>query len=206
MSTISTAIRINLSGVTEEADVLLQQRLMRPQQAARRVAYNRLVEGVEVKDVWNGLRKLFPYLTGRNLNDAIILAQGIIESQKSLLPLHLARLERRIERAAKNLERESDPRKEPRQERIQAITRLIQRLAHTRAELQTHLDKGTLPPVVFGGRKIWNKLPSSREEWRSRRSSLFYSRGRVTIKVICIASWLLALEEGYSYPFVFQPL
>lgn len=177
MGTIPTAIRINLTGVTAEADFLLQQRLMRPQQAAMRIAYNRSVEGLNDKDIWNNLRGLFPYLTGRNINDAITLAQATIESQKALLPVRIAGLERRLERAEKNLERESSRRNGPRPERVKAVQLLIQRLAAERDELQAHLDKGTLPPAIFGGRKLWNKLPDSRQEWRSRRSSLFYSRG-----------------------------
>jgi predicted transposase len=65
---------------------------MRPQQAAMHVAYNRLIEGKAEKTTWNILRRLFPLLTGRNLNDAIVLAKGTIESQQELLPKQIIKL------------------------------------------------------------------------------------------------------------------
>lgn len=174
---ILTSLRLSLKGVDQEADSLIHQRLMRPQQAAMRFAYNRLLEGVKNKDIWRTLRNLFPHLTGRNLNDAITLAKGTIESQQELLPIRITELDKRIERAQNKLERELNRSKGLRPERVRAIRLLILQLSGKRNELQVHLDKGTVPPAVFGQRKTQNRLPGSLAEWRHRRARQFFSRG-----------------------------
>lgn len=174
---ILTSIRLNLREVDQEADALIHQHLMQPQQAAMRFAYNRLLEGVKPKDIWRTLRDLFPYLTGRNLNDAITLASGTLESQQELLPDRLAHLDKRLTRAQNNLKRALSQSSGSHPERVRAIRLLIQRLTSQRAELQSHLEKGTVPPAVFGQRKTWHQLPGSLAEWRHRRARQFFSRG-----------------------------
>ena len=79
-SILSTSIRLTFTA-DAGMDSLLHTRLMRPQQAAMRVAYNALNERQETKAVYHQLRSLFPLLTGRNLNAAIEMAQAVIDSQ-----------------------------------------------------------------------------------------------------------------------------
>jgi IS605 OrfB family transposase len=174
---ILASIRLNLRAVDQEADTLIHQHLMQPQQAAMRIAYNRLLEGVKHRDIWRTLRDLFPYLTGRNLNDAITLASGTLESQQELLPDRLAQLDKRLTKAQNNLEQALSRPSGSRPERVRAIRLLIQRLTDQRAELQSHLEKGTVRPAVFGQRKTWHQLPGSLAEWRHRRARQFFSRG-----------------------------
>ena len=102
MNTIPTSIRLDFS-MSVADDALLHERLLRPQQAAKRVAYKRLVAGSDEKTSWWLLRDLFPHLTGRNLNDAILSAAAVIKSQQERLPDQLHDLTRRIERSAELL-------------------------------------------------------------------------------------------------------
>lgn len=181
MNHITTSIRLDLAQVSADEDALLHQRLMRPQQAALRFAYNRLLEGAESKVIWNTLRAMFPLLTGRNLNDAILSARAIIKSQRQRLPEQAQSLSARIRQAEDKLERELHRQAGPRPERVSAMRRRIRRLLAEREAAQAHLDGDTVPPAIFGGRKLWQQaqrsLPGARAEWRKRRSDEFLSRG-----------------------------
>lgn len=180
MSYIRTAIRLKLLNVTTEDDQLIHQRLMRRQNAAMRVAYSQLQEGIETKKLWDDLRHKFPLLTGRNLNDAILRAKMVLASQQERLPQQLKLVERQIEKTEAKYQREQS-RTRPRPERLQAMRLRMERLQQKQAELATHLEKNTVPPAIFGGRKLWQQasrnLPEASEKWRTRRSNQFYSRG-----------------------------
>jgi len=181
MNHITTSIRVDLLNVGLEADALLHERLMRPQQAAVRCAYNRLGECMGQKALWHDLRGRFPLLTGRSVNDAILSAGAVLASQRERLPEQARGLDARIRSTAERLERELSRPDGSRPERVQAMQRQIQRLTTERAALQIHLTNGTVPPAVFGGRRLWTKvqrvLPNARDEWRERRTDQFLSRG-----------------------------
>ena len=89
MFSIITSIRVEIGNVTVEDDLMIHERLIKPQQAAIRVAYNRLLEGWDDKRIWALLREQFKLMTGRNLNDAIMIAKAIMDSQHELLPEYL---------------------------------------------------------------------------------------------------------------------
>lgn len=179
MNTITTSIRVELCDVSVDEDRLIHTRLIRPQQAAKRTAYNRLREGWNDKQIWDLLRQQFELMTGRNLNDAILLAKGILASQKELLPEYLARKRRYRARLQEKLMQMQAP--EPQRERIQAVQKRIETLTDECRQLQQHLDAGTVPPVVFGGRWLWQhvnrQLPGARSAWRHRRAAEYFSRG-----------------------------
>ncbi|MDI3538867.1 MAG: hypothetical protein PWQ13_890 [Bacillota bacterium] len=51
------------------------------------------------------------------------------------------------------------------------------------AELKIHRESGTIPKVVFGGRKLWRRVCKGRathEKWRAARKNRLYSRGDET--------------------------
>jgi IS605 OrfB family transposase len=181
MNHVTTSIRVDLLKVEPEADALLHQLLMRPQQAASRFAYSRLMEGMENKIIWGILRKKFPMLTSRNLNDAMRMAEGILASQRERLPSQADSLKRKVKAIEEKLKRELNRADGPRSERIKAMRRRIQRLSARRDELQAHIARGTVPPAVFGGRKLWRRvshgLLGARDQWRERQSDQFFSRG-----------------------------
>lgn len=48
---------------------------------------------------------------------------------------------------------------------------------------KTHQENGTVPKVVFGGRKLWERVckgRATREEWQTARKNRLYSRGDET--------------------------
>jgi IS605 OrfB family transposase len=116
----------------------------------------------------------FSELDARYRNDAILHAQAIIDSQRALLPRRLAEVEVKIKQAEGKLARISDRLKQ------QGIVARIDKLSRKREELVGHLERGTIPKVVFGGRRnliLRREGQLSREEWRALRAHAFYSRG-----------------------------
>lgn len=181
MNYITTSIRVELKNVLPTQDNLIYERLIRPQRSASRLAYNRLLEDVGEKAIWQLLRQKFPLLTGRNLNDAIIQAKGILSSQRERLPERVALLNKQIERAKTRYQTELVRKGQVRPDRLMAIEKRLQRLIDRQAELQIHLENSTVPPAVFGGKKRWRqvsrRLLEARADWRAVRNNQFYSRG-----------------------------
>lgn len=186
MNHLITSIRVELLKVEPEADTLLHQRLMQPQQAAVRFAYNRLQERNGKKEIWRAMRETFPTLTGRNINDAMKTAEAILVSQRKRLPSQVESLNRKVKATEKRLEHELNRADGSRQERIKAIRRRLRRLSARRDNLQVHMANGTVPPALFGGRRLWRRvsrgLTGARDEWRERRADRFFSRGASNYK------------------------
>jgi IS605 OrfB family transposase len=181
VNSIITSIRLELIDMTPEFDDLLYTRLLRPQSAAKRFAYSRLSEEMEKKLIWNWARKLFPLLTGRSINDAIMSAEAILKSQHERLPELVQNVKRRIEKTEEKLQRELGQAEGARAERVSAMQKRLAGLTAKRDAWQAHLDHGTVPPAMFGGRKLWREveraMPGAKEEWREARTDEFISRG-----------------------------
>jgi IS605 OrfB family transposase len=67
------------------------------------------------------------------------------------------------------------------EKRRRGILSRIEKLERQRDEYQRHIEAGTIPTVVFGGRRNFRLLREgklSREKWRELRSNAFYSRGQ----------------------------
>ena len=163
--TLVTSIRLTFSA-DAESDELIHSRLMRPQQAAIRVAYNAFNDersGTMV--VYYKLRSLFPLLTGRNINDAIELAQAGIASQLASDRSYLDYLQNKITRC---------------EERGDSPERFCKKLADFYAER----GERRVRPALFGGRALWKKVqrrvPGACEAWRDARTNMFYSKGDST--------------------------
>ena len=133
------------------------------------------------------------HLNSRYVGDAILEAQAVIQSQKELRPLQIRDLARRIaklDRALPKAERILKPPDSPetaaqwekRRTRLQdrrtkALTR--------QGELEAHRDHGTIPTVIFGGRRLLRRLTRShgarpqalRRAWRLTRQGMRYARG-----------------------------
>jgi IS605 OrfB family transposase len=149
-------------------------RLMRVFQSCRRAAFTRQLGRMELTELRRHLAERFPELDARYRNDAILQAQAIIDSQRELLPRRLAEVEAKIDRTEGKLARTSDL------QRRQGIVARLDKLRRKREELVGHLERGTIPKVVFGGRrnlKLRHEGQLSREEWRRLRAEAFYSRG-----------------------------
>ena len=135
-------------------------------------------------------------LNSRYADDAILKANEVIGSQRALIPVEIAETEAKRERTERK--RKANARKAKRLEaagrkdEAAALARVIHgqdlRLAKLGAKLveyRRHRAEGTVPKVVFGGRRLWRRLCRSvgpeharlRAEWRTARRGRLYSRG-----------------------------
>lgn len=151
---------------------------MRRFQTAKRTAYQALRRGKETGEIVKDLyRKFFP--NARWCQWAVEDAKATIESQKEQVKMHVSDLEAKIEKSEKKLERTRD--KLHRQGVFARLDKLRAKLAHWKG----FLERGEVPPAVFGGKKnllLLQEGKLSREEWRELRSNAFYSVGQANQK------------------------
>lgn len=148
--------------------------LMRKFQSARRFAHNRLLEGENKKELVPLLQQMF-IPNARYCQWAVNKAEEGIASQKELLPLYVSDLEAKIERSQAKLEK---VRSEKKRRGLQAR---IEKLKRERYKYKQYIEAGTIPTLVFGGKRNFQALCQgrlSRDQWRERRRSAFYSRGQ----------------------------
>ncbi|HBT47652.1 MAG TPA: transposase, partial [Peptococcaceae bacterium] len=162
--------------------------------ACMRWAFNRLLEGASRDRIKKLGQELFG-LNSRYVDDARLKAQGVLDSQRELLELEIEETEKKLGRARKKLGLAM--KKLAVAEKKGATPELIEKLRlaakgrNSRvaslekklAELEAHRENGTVPKVVFGGKKLWKKVckgRATREEWRAARKNRLYSRGDET--------------------------
>ena len=167
VETLVTSIRLTFA-VDAGSDELIHSRLMRPQQAAMRVAYNAFNEKHgDPMEVYYRLRSLFPMLTARNVNDAIELAQAGIASQLESDQAYLDYLQDKL----------AHHEKKGNELRAEQFRQKTNDFYAERGERQVR-------PALFGGRALWKKVqrrvPGALEAWRDARTNLFYSKGDST--------------------------
>ncbi|MEW6048763.1 MAG: IS200/IS605 family accessory protein TnpB-related protein [Bacillota bacterium] len=162
--------------------------------ACGRWAFNRLPEGVSRDKIKKRGQELFG-LNSRYADDARLKAQALLDSQRELLEMEteatgtkLGRARKRLGQAMRKLAEAGKKGAAPQvlqklrlavKGRNDRVASLEQKLT----ELRAHQENGTVPPVVFGGRKLWKRVSKgrgSREEWRAARKSRLYSRGDET--------------------------
>lgn len=135
-------------------------------------------------------------LNSRYVADAMMEAKAIIASQKELLPLQIQNLEKRLENLDKAEQKALRILKQPDsgetaargEHQLQSIRRRQHQAMMRKTELENHLQNGTIPQVVFGGRRLLKRLTQShgerhqqlRRQWRLSRQGTLYSRGDVT--------------------------
>jgi IS605 OrfB family transposase len=159
--------------------------------ACMRWAFNRLLEGASRDEIKKSGQKLFG-LNSRYVDDARLKAQAVLDSQKELLELEIEETEKKLGQARKKLGLAM--RKLARAKKKGAAPEVIEKLClavkgrnnrvafleKKLAELETHRENGTIPKVVFGGRKLWKRVCKGRatqEEWWAARKNRLYSRG-----------------------------
>jgi len=131
-----------------------------------RSAYNQLIHGARRPEVASLLLERYGvqnYLWRKN---AIFQAKTIIDSQRELLALHIQELNWKIGQVQKKWIRTCNPLKK------HGYEMRIAKLEKRKATIQTHLKNGTLPKVVFGGRKHIGS-----EKWRMMRRGQLVSVG-----------------------------
>ena len=170
---MKTTIRTQMLEVNAWAAAALDG-LMRIYQTSRRVAFKCLRSGVGLNELRRELAQLFPELNARYRNDAILQAGAIITSQRELLPRRLAEVEAKIVRTKRKLARAQDP------VRRRGIMVRLDKLEGKKQALRAHLERNTIPKVIFGKRSnfvLRRRGLLSREAWRGLRTRAFYSRG-----------------------------
>jgi IS605 OrfB family transposase len=170
---MKTTIQTRLLEVSPQVAADLDH-LMTVYQSCRRAAFKRCLEGAELTGLRRELAQRFPQLDARYRNDAIWQAQGVIDSQRALLPRRLAEVNAKIRQTARKLARVKDPL------RRRGIIARLEKLESRRDELSAHLAQGTIPKVIFGQRRNFvrrHKKRISHAEWQRLRAKAFYSRG-----------------------------
>jgi len=180
------AFRSEKWGRGEEDPLVTEMRLFC---ACMRWAFNRLLEGTSKLG-----QELFG-LNSRYADDARLKAQAVLDSQREFLELEIQETEKKLGRARKKLGLAM--RKLAEAEEKGAIPEVVEKLHLTvkgrnnrvvslekkLAELEAHQEKGTIPKIVFGGKKLWKKVckgRGTREEWRAARKNRLYCRGDET--------------------------
>jgi IS605 OrfB family transposase len=167
---------------------------MRLFSACMRWAFNRLLEGISRDEIKKLGQELFG-INSRYADDARLKAQALMDSQKELLELEIEETKKKLHRAKKKLGTimKKLAKAEERGDALDIVEKLrlavkgrnnrVASLEKKLAELEVHRENGTIPKVVFGGRKLWEKVCkglATREEWQSSRKNRLYSRGDET--------------------------
>ncbi|WP_242216627.1 IS200/IS605 family accessory protein TnpB-related protein [Bacillus cereus group sp. BfR-BA-01380] len=157
--------------------------LIRTFESAKRYSFNRLTEGHHDKELIKKLQHVYS-LNKRYCEDAVLQAQTIISSQKELLPVYLENNQKKLEQTLQKIEEYESGRKRPKKVPLDVclngLRKRKQKVEQKIAMYETHMANGTLPPVIFGGRKAFYermKQNISNQEWKDLRTRQLYSRG-----------------------------
>jgi predicted transposase len=117
--------------------------------AAVRWSFKRLLEGKGTQETRLAVQSKFS-LNSRQANDVVHDAQATISSQKELVKLNYANATKKVEFTRKRLEKARSSRSSAN------LQRRLDKEERKLAFWQKHLDNGTFPPVVFGGKKLFH--------------------------------------------------
>jgi len=157
--------------------------LMREFCAAKRYAYNRLLEGLNQNETNKLIQKTFR-LNKRYAEDATFQAKATIDSQKQLLPLHLEEIQQKIKKTKSKIKDYESGKKKPKKTNLETclkgLSTRIKKLQQKESELQNHIESDTIPRAIFGGKKnFYSRMKGkiTNEEWKDLRTNQIYSRG-----------------------------
>ncbi len=161
--------------------------------SAERFAFGSLQEGAVRNDLKPRLQKVFG-LNSRYCDDAIVHAKAIIDSQRELIPMEIEETKAKLDKSSKK--QKADRAKAAKlgqsgnvleaartESAIAGRQQRVAKLERKLAEYTKHHQDGTIPTVVFGGRKLWRRVcrgQVTRDEWRAARRGRLYARGDVT--------------------------
>ncbi|MDN5332000.1 MAG: hypothetical protein PWP45_1225, partial [Tepidanaerobacteraceae bacterium] len=181
------AFRSGKWGRGDEDPLVTEMRLF---SACMRWAFNRLLEGASRDEIKKLGQELFG-INSRYVDDARLKAQAVLDSQKELLELEIEETENKLRRARKKLslamrklaragkKGDAPDIVEKLRLAVKGRNNRVASLEKKLAELEAHRENGTIPKVVFGGRKLWKRIckgQAKREEWRASRKNRLYSR------------------------------
>jgi len=173
---------LKLKNLSNQFKVQLDN-LMKEFCAAKRYAYNRLLEDYTPNEVNKMLQQVFQ-LNKRFAEDATLQAKTVIESQKELLPLHLEEIQGKIKKTQQKINDYKSGKKTPQKADLKTclngLNSRLEKLQQKQEELQEHIDNDTIPPAIFGGKKNFRartKGNITNQEWKGLRTNQLYSRG-----------------------------
>jgi len=144
--------------------------------AAVRWSFKRLLDGWKVQNIRLNVQAKFN-LNSRQANDAVYDAQSTIKSQHELVKIHYENAKAKAQFTEKRIAKAKSPAK------IDKLQKRLDKEQRKLAKWQHYLETNTFPPVVFGGKKLFQKRCNgniTREEWREARSNRYLSRGDKT--------------------------
>jgi predicted transposase len=151
--------------------------------SAIRYAFNRLLEGEVQGELIKKVNGLFK-INKRYAEDAVLLAQSTITSQKELLPSRIENIQSKIQKTEQKVEDyktgRKTPKKVPLEICLKGLTARLEKLKKRESELLRCQEEGSIPKVIFGGKKNFiarmkNKI--TQKEWKELRANTLYSRG-----------------------------
>ncbi len=172
---MKTTVRGVILHLTEENRSFLDD-LMTRFCTAVRWSYKRLLDGWKLQNIRLAAAERFN-LNSRQANDAVYNAQTTIKSQKELVKLNHSNAIKKLEHTNSRLKKARSKKK------IANLNRKLDKEARRLAKLQKHIENDTIPPVIFGGKKLFIercKGNITREEWQEARSNHYLSRGDKT--------------------------
>jgi hypothetical protein len=93
----------------------------------------------------------------RYAEDTVLIAQGIITSQKDLLPSRIENIQKKIEKTEQKIEDYRTGRKTPKKASLEiclkGLNARLEKLRKKEIQLLISQEEGKIPTVIFGGRK-----------------------------------------------------
>ncbi|WP_066063472.1 IS200/IS605 family accessory protein TnpB-related protein [Neobacillus soli] len=204
--------RICLLEVNKNEEIDHLNDLMRTWCSAIRYSFNRLVEGEKSGDVIKIVQQKFG-LNKRYSEDAVLHAQAVILSQIELLPTRIEGVQGKIQKTIQKIEDYQTGKKWPKKVPVEiclaGLKARLDKLLEKESVLLTHREQGTIPTVIFGGKKnFYDRLDNkiSLKEWKELRANTLYSRGDKSKKGNLNTRMVLDETENQFYIEVANPL
>ena len=147
--------------------------LCRKYQSAKRYAFNRMLEIQEFNQQKKDIMDKFD-LNARYAYATMLDAEEVISSQKKLIKDEISETKAKIKKSKAKLKKVKDPLKR------KGIFARIDKLNNKLKKYEHYKNTGTIPKVIFGGRKNFldlQKGKTTKEEWTDLRSNAFFSVG-----------------------------
>lgn len=173
---MKVTVKALLIDISKEAEDEINK-LMKVFSSAKRFGFIRLLEGSMTEDekrqIWKDISRIYG-LNSRQSKDALEAARRIIASQKKLLIENYNNYTKKV----KNVENELKKAKS--QKDIIFLTNKFDKRKNKQGFYKNHIDHGTIPKIIFGGKKDFIKRCKGQitnEEWNNIRDNNYYSRG-----------------------------
>jgi IS605 OrfB family transposase len=172
---VKTTVRGVILHLADDEKAFLDD-LMNRYCAAVRWSFKRLLDNWEIQAIRLAVQEKFN-LNSRQANDAVYDAKATITSQKELVKLNHANTAKKVEFTKRRIAKANANEKKAK------LKRRLDKEERKLALYQKHIDTGTFPPVVFGGKKYFQercKGNITHKEWIDARNNRYLSRGDKT--------------------------